>query len=84
VYHQSSHLGDELLLRGESEIERENLSFDSAELILSQELGFLRLYAGGEYLFNRRPSTLDDWVAHAGAEARAGPTKGLGSSRPST
>jgi hypothetical protein len=77
VYHQSSHLGDELLLRGESEIERENLSFESAELILSQELGWLRLYAGGEYLFNRRPSTLDDWVAHAGAEVRAGPTKGL-------
>lgn len=77
MYHQSSHLGDELLLRGESEIERENLSFESAELILSQEFGFLRLYAGGEYLFNRRPSTLDDWVAHAGAEARAGPTKGL-------
>lgn len=77
VYHQSSHLGDELLLRAENEIERENLSFESAELILSQELGPVRLYGGGEYLFNRKPSTLDPLVAHVGVEARAGPTKGL-------
>jgi hypothetical protein len=78
LYHQSSHLGDELLLRAESEIQRENLAFESAELILSQELGaLLRIYAGGEYVFNRRPSTLDAMVAHAGAEARAGPTRGL-------
>ena len=77
LYHQSSHLGDELLLRAESEIQRENLAFESAELILSQEIGPLRLYAGGEYVFNRRPKTLDAMVAHAGAEARVGPTRGL-------
>jgi hypothetical protein len=77
LYHQSSHLGDELLLRAENEIQRENLAFESAELILSQEVGPLRLYAGGEYLFNRRPDTLDAMLAHAGAEARAGPARGL-------
>lgn len=77
LYHQSSHLGDELLLRADSEIERENLAFESAELIVSQELGGLRVYAGGEYLFNRRPATLDAMIAHAGAEARAGPARGL-------
>lgn len=76
VYHQSSHLGDELLLRADSEIQRENLSFESVELILSQELGPLRVYAGGEYLFKRRPSTLDQLLAHGGAELRAGPAKG--------
>jgi hypothetical protein len=76
VYHQSSHLGDELLLRPGTTITRENLSFESAELILSQELGMLRLYAGGEYLFNRRPSTLDELLAHGGAELRLGPARG--------
>jgi hypothetical protein len=74
IYHQSSHLGDEFLLRGdvpEGELrERENLSFESAEGILSQDLGFLRLYAGGEYLFNREPEELEAMVAHAGAELR--------------
>ena len=38
VYHQSSHLGDEYLLRSE-DIDRENLSFESVEFLASQELG---------------------------------------------
>jgi len=38
IYHQSSHLGDEFLLRT-SEIQRENLSFESLELLASQEIG---------------------------------------------
>jgi Protein of unknown function (DUF1207) len=75
-YHQSSHLGDELLLRPDNEIQRENLSFESVELILSQELGPIRVYGGGEYIVSRRPDTLDPMVAHAGAELRAGPTRG--------
>lgn len=74
-YHQSSHLGDEFLLR-EDEVERENLSFESLELILSQELGSLRVYGGGEYLFNREPETLEDLLAHAGLEARVGSARG--------
>ncbi len=76
VYHQSSHLGDELLLRPEVEIQRQNLSFESVELILSQDLGALRVYAGGEYLFNRSPSELDDLLVHTGAELRLGPARG--------
>jgi Protein of unknown function (DUF1207) len=76
VYHQSSHLGDELLLRPDTTVKRENLSFEAAELILSQDLGALRVYAGGEYLFHRSPATLDDLLAHAGAELRLGPSRG--------
>jgi hypothetical protein len=76
LYHQSSHLGDELLLRPENEIRRENLSFESVELILSQDVSAFRLYAGGEYLFHRRPETLDSYIAHAGAEARVGAVRG--------
>ena len=77
VYHQSSHLGDEFLLRPENTIQRQNLAFESAELMLSQELGILRLYAGGEYLFNRKPTTLDPKIAHVGAELRQGAVQGV-------
>jgi hypothetical protein len=69
LYHQSSHLGDEFLLRDEPE--RINLAFESLELILSQAMGPLRLYGGGEFLFNREPDDLEEWLARAGAEVRA-------------
>lgn len=86
LYHQSSHLGDEFLLREDQpDLERENLSFESLELILSQDVGLLRLYGGGEYLVNRSPEDLESAVAHAGTELR--PSGGvnfgrLGSVRP--
>jgi hypothetical protein len=65
-YHQSSHLGDEFLL--ESQIERENLSFESVQLLVSQEVGPLRVYAGGERLFNREPEELEPMLAQGGIE----------------
>jgi len=71
LYHQSSHLGDEYLLRDE-DIERQNLSFESVEVLASQEIGFLRLYAGGERIFRREPDTLPSKVFHGGVEARSG------------
>jgi hypothetical protein len=74
LFHQSSHLGDEYLLRGE--LERENLSFEALELILSHEFHPIRLYGGGEYLFNREPATLEPLLVHAGAELRVGDVRG--------
>jgi Protein of unknown function (DUF1207) len=71
VYHQSSHLGDEYLLRS-SQIQRENLSFESLELLASQEIGPLRVYGGGERIFRRDPDTLKPKLLHAGAELRSG------------
>jgi hypothetical protein len=71
LYHQSSHLGDEYLLRND-EIVRENLSFESIELLLSQELGPLRIYGGGERIFRREPAELPDSLFHAGVELRTG------------
>ena len=71
LYHQSSHLGDEYLLR-DQEIQRENLSFESVEFILSQEIGALRVYGGGETLFRRNPDSLDRMLGHAGAELHSG------------
>jgi hypothetical protein len=69
VYHQSSHLGDEFLLRGE-DVERKNLSFESFEFLASQEMGALRVYGGGERLFNRDPASVASKLWHAGAEVR--------------
>ena len=71
IYHQSSHLGDEYLLRDER-IQRENLSFESIELLVSQEAGPFRVYVGGERLFRREPETLGAGLVHAGAEVRSG------------
>lgn len=75
VYHQSSHLGDEFLLR--TELQRENLSFEAVDLLLSHELGPVRLYGGGEYLFRREPDTLERLLAQAGAEVRVGELRGV-------
>ena len=69
--YQSSHLGDEFLLR-DQEIQRGNLSFEAVELLLSQEMGPLRAYAGGEELFRREPDALAAQLVHGGLELRTG------------
>ena len=71
IYHQSSHLGDEYLLRSE-DIERQNLSFESVEFLASQELGPLRVYGGAERIFRREPDALPSKLFHGGAELRSG------------
>jgi len=68
LYHQSSHLGDEFVLR--SRIPRENFGFQSAEGVLSLDVGLLRVYAGGEYVFNATPSSVETRLLHGGAELR--------------
>ncbi len=68
VYHQSSHLGDEFVLR--SRIPRENFAFQSGEVILSYDLAAIRVYGGGEYFFNATPSSVETWLVHGGLELR--------------
>lgn len=68
VYHQSSHLGDEYLLR--SHIARENFSYQSLEGIVSGDAGPLRLYGGGETVFEATPGNLQSQIAHGGLELR--------------
>jgi Protein of unknown function (DUF1207) len=71
LYHQSSHLGDEFLLRENNpKFVRENISFEAAEMILSLDGGPFRLYGGGEYLLRRDPKDLERYVAHGGIELR--------------
>ncbi|MFA6009507.1 MAG: DUF1207 domain-containing protein [Desulfobacteraceae bacterium] len=70
IYHQSSHLGDEFLLRKmETKFERVNLSYEGVDLRLSYEFPFgARAYGGGGGLFRTEPSSLKAWSAQYGAE----------------
>ena len=71
LYHQSSHLGDEYLLREPPDRQdHENLSFEAVELLLSADGGPLRIYGGGEWLFNQSPEDLGSYTAHGGIELR--------------
>jgi hypothetical protein len=76
VYHQSSHLGDEYLLR-DNAVTRENLSFEAVEFLVSQELGPVRAYVGGERVFRREPDTLPPSLFHAGLELRSGRARSI-------
>jgi hypothetical protein len=71
IYHQSSHLGDEYLLNSE-DVERENLSFEAVEFLVSQEIRVVRAYAGVERIFRREPDTLPSRLFHVGVELRSG------------
>jgi hypothetical protein len=77
LFHQSSHLGDEFLLRDTS-TDRVNLSYEQVDLKLSYHfLEMFRIYAGGGYLFDQEPAGLDPWSVQYGLEFRSpwpGPT----------
>jgi len=58
VFHQSSHLGDELLLGGAAPA-RINYSLEAMDFLLGYEIQDFRLYGGGIYLISVEPSSLD-------------------------
>jgi hypothetical protein len=70
VSHQSSHLGDEFVLRSSSPA-RVNLSYENVDLRLSYEFDTIRLYGGGGYLFDTDPPDLKPWWLQAGVEFRS-------------
>jgi hypothetical protein len=72
LFHQSSHLGDEFLLR-QTRPERINLSYEGVDAKLSYEFlnGALRVYGGGGSLFNRSPEDLDPLFTQVGLEVRS-------------
>jgi hypothetical protein len=73
ISHQSSHLGDEFLLR--TSVDRVNLSYETADVKASYALfDQLRLYAGLGYLVHTDPEDLKPWSLQAGVEfdSRAG------------
>ncbi len=81
VFHQSSHLGDEFLLR--DRVDRVNLSYEAVDLKLSYEVGRgLRVYGGLGYLLNVEPEGIDPFSTQVGAEYLAPFTLGDGLLRP--
>lgn len=88
--HQSSHLGDEYVLREQiTGSGRVNLSYETVDVVASHELpaGF-RPYAGGSYLLAAEPADLESWTLHYGLEWRGQQPFGAGPAcgrwRPST
>lgn len=73
IYHQSSLLGDEFLLRQiGTKFERVNLSYEGVDLRLSYELPYgVRIYGGGGGLFYREPEDLKIWSTQYGIEFRS-------------
>lgn len=66
-YHQSSHLGDELLLRGTG-LRRVNFSLDTVDFLLSRDVDDrFRVYGGGGVIVRSEP-TLDKLLAQLGGE----------------
>lgn len=69
LYHQSSHLGDEFLLR--NRVNRVNLSFEVLDLLVSFDpWQWLRLYGGGGLLVHRDPA-LDRGLLQGGFELQS-------------
>lgn len=67
ILHQSSHLGDELLLS--EDIERVNLSYEAFDVLLSYETEIgLRSYGGASYIFDADPADLGRWGLQGGLE----------------
>lgn len=69
VYHQSSHLGDEFVLRDRAN--RVNLSFEVVELLFDYgPTDWLRVYGGAGALVHREPA-LDRWLTQMGVEVES-------------
>lgn len=71
LYHQSSHLGDEYLLR--NRVDRVNVSYEGVDLRLSYDLfkKVARVYGGGGYILRKEPDDLERLSAQAGVELRS-------------
>jgi hypothetical protein len=65
-FHQSSHLGDELILGGNAP-PRISLSFETVDLLMAWEFGGWRVYGGGNYVWRSSASQYDKGAgAHLG------------------
>lgn len=66
LFHQSSHLGDEFLLR--NRVERINLSYEALDLLISLDAHpWLRIYGGGGRIVRSDPD-LDEYSVQGGVE----------------
>lgn len=76
LYHQSSHLGDEVLLNHSLPIEWVDINFEALEALLSYDWNSCwRVYGGGEYIVRQvRATRIDPPMLRGGVEYRG---KGL-------
>jgi hypothetical protein len=72
LYHQSSHLGDELILGGNAP-RRVELSFEAVDLLVAWERSGWRLYGGGGIVFRSSTEAYDGGSLHAGFDYVSGP-----------
>lgn len=84
LYHQSSHLGDEYILREDiGNNQRVNLSYEAFDLLLSYELPYgFRVYGGSSYFFDQEPADFKEWAVQYGVEFRSPQTFFSGAVRP--
>jgi len=69
-FHQSSHLGDEFLLR--DTVDRVNLSYEAVDALVSWDVTEgARVYAGGGWIVRREPEDLQQASVQAGLELRS-------------
>jgi hypothetical protein len=70
LLHQSSHLGDEFLLRN-PDVDRINLSYERLDALISVDAHpSVRLYGGGGVLVHREPA-IDRFAVQGGVELRS-------------
>ena len=65
LYHQSSHLGDELILGGNAP-RRVDLSFEAIDLLVAWERSGLRVYGGGSHTVSSSTDRYQGAGVHAG------------------
>lgn len=71
LYHQSSHLGDDILGRDDIVLEElGGFDFEALEVFTGFDAGPVYPYAGAEYRFRRTPGFQDASVFHLGVSAR--------------
>ncbi len=81
VFHQSSHLGDEFLLRMDTD--RINLSYEAVDMLVSWDPNsWLRIYGGWGVLLRREPEDLGRGSLQIGLEAQSPRTWAGGTLRP--
>ncbi|MBI5408471.1 MAG: DUF1207 domain-containing protein [Nitrospirae bacterium] len=81
IYHNSSHIGDELLLH--KNIDRVNFSYEALQTVLSYDIKkSYRAYGGGEYIYSPDPKDLKRWNTQYGLEFRCPRTYFEGFLRP--
>lgn len=71
VFHQSSHLGDEYILK-HPECRRINWSYEGASHLFSYDLPYgLRAYGGGGYVFRKSKDIIKPWIGQGGAQYKS-------------